>query len=845
MIFFFFRDKNETKVGDFLEMYNLQRRSVGKLKAFFWLWLQVLSSIPKILDNKIYWGGDMLANYLKVAFRNLIKNKLYSFINIIGLSVGISCCLFLLLWCVHELSYDRFHHNSERSYIVYEKVINKDSPAYCHTSTPHPLIPLFKAEFPEVEFATRMQHYFETPVSYKEKRINQSGILFIDNDFFNIYNFPLIYGKKRNLLTDPFSVVITEKASKRYFGNKNPVGEIIQFNNQYDVKVTGVLKNLPDNTKFNFEMLLPLKSTKQFIGQNLESWVKNNPQASITLKAGTNVDDFKKKIYSLISKYTNNESTKLLIQPIKDSYLYELQGKNGNITYVYIFGLIGLFILLIACINFTNLSTARSLQRSKEIGLRKVVGVRKGQLIGQFLGESVLSASLATLLGILISYLLIPLFNDITGKYLDFSVLLSQKILFFLIGITFITGLVSGIYPSLYLSSFDPKLVLSGVFKTGKKGSGFRNVLTVVQFTVSVVLIIATLVVSYQLDYVREIDLGYEKDKIIRVNLSGNSNSNFSVFRNELIKNENIIDVSRSNRRMTSTSNSTEGFTWPGKNPHTRIRMNFAFTDYHFINTMGLKLIAGKNFSKKYIRHTKENNEVILNEEAVRRTGLKDPVGKAFNWGSKHKGIIKGVVKDFHYSSLKNKIIPMVIMNNTIYVYYSYVRFSGSNLQEVTEAVKNAWTKANPNIPIEFGFMNETLDNLYKNEIRIKKIFNNFAFLAIFIACLGLIGMASYTVERKSKEISIRKVMGATIINLMVKYIKDFLKWIVIANVIAIPVAYFLMEKWLAGFAYRTEIGLEIFIITGLITLVIAAVTVSFQLLKATLENPVKILRTE
>ncbi|MFA8343661.1 MAG: ABC transporter permease [Rhodothermaceae bacterium] len=841
----FFKDENDTKLGDFLEMYHLQCESDGKLRAFFWLWIQIFTSIPKLLDNKIYWGGAMLINYLKITIRNLTRNKLYSFINLSGLSVGISCCLLLVLWCVHELSYDKFHHNSERSFVVFEKLLYPDAPPISHMSTPHPLAPLFKSEYPEVEYATRIQFHFETPIAYKDKRVNQSGILFVDNDFFHIYNYPLISGDKEKLLTDPFSVVLTESTAKKYFGDENPIGKVFQFSNNHNVTVTGVLKNLPDNTVWDFEMLFAMEGARQLIGQRMDIWGNNNPRTSVTLRSGTNINDFEKKIYSLLSQYTNTDNTKLMLQPIKDSYLYELEGEDGNITYVYIFALIGFFILLIACINFMNLSTARSLQRAKEIGLRKAVGVRKSQLVTQFLGESVFSAFIAMVLGFVISYLLLPLFNDITGKQFDFSILFSAEVLIFLAGITLITGLISGIYPALYLSSFDPKLVLSGVFKTGKKGSGFRHVLTVVQFTISVVLIIATFVVSYQLDYIHKLDLGYDKDKLIRVNLSGNSNSNFTSFRNELIKNNDIVDVTRSNRRMTSTSNSSEGFSWPGKDPQSIVRMNFTFADYHYLNTMGFELIEGSDFTQKYIERALENTEIILNEEALRRMGLEDPIGKELSWGPTFKGVIKGIVKDFHYSSLKDEIIPMVIMNNYRNVYYSFIKFSGNDLSEVVEEVKTAWAKTNPDIPITFSFMDETLERLYKNEIRIKKIFNNFAFLTIFIACLGLIGMASYTVERKSKEISIRKVLGASVNNLMMKYVREFLKWIVFANLIAIPLAYYLMEKWLTGFAYRMEISFDIFLITGGITILIAAVTVSFQLLKAALGNPVEILRAE
>lgn len=845
IIRFFFRDENETKLGDFIEIYTVRKESEGKLKAFFWLWFQVFSSIPKLLDNKIYWEGTMLISYFKVAMRNLIRNKLYSFINLSGLSVGISCCLLIMLWCLHELSYDQFHTNVDRSYRVYEKVSYPTAPDFFHTSTPNPLVPALKERFPEVEFATRIQESFPIPVSYKEKKINQSGIRFVDNDFFYIYDYPLIYGDKSKLLTDPFSVVLTKKAAEKYFGDENPTGKVIRFNNEHDLMVTGVLENLPDNTYLDFEMLLHFNGVKLFFNRKLDSWINNSSGTTITLKEGTDSQVFGEKIYSLISEYSDVQNIKLLLQPLGDTYLYTLTGEQGKITYVYIFGLIGIFVLLIACINFMNLSTAKSVQRSKEIGLRKAVGVRKGQLIWQFLGESVFSAFLAALIGYVISCLLIPVFNNITGKHFELGVLLQPEIFLFLFVIIIVTGLVSGIYPALYLSSFDPKMILSGTFNVGKKSSKFRQILTVAQFAISIVLIIATLVISNQIDYVRQINLGYDKDHLLCIELSGDSGKKYEALRNELIKNKDIVNITRSNRQMRSTSNSTSAFRWEGKDPSEKIRMNFAFVDHHFFETMKIDIIEGKGFTEKYQDLTEENVEYILNEEAVKRTGLTDPVGKTFNLGGGYKGTIKGVVRDFHFSSLKNKIRPIVIVQNVSETYYLFVRFNTRDIENLLGEINLAWSKVNPDIPLDYSFMDTILDKLYKSEVQSKKIFNNFSVLAIFIACLGLIGMASYIVERKNKEISIRKVLGASVKNIMLKQIKDFLKLIICANLIAIPVAYFLMEKWLTNFAYRTNLGIDLFLTAAVATIIIAVFTVSFQLLKASMKNPVEMLRTE
>ena len=810
----------------------------------------------------------MLKNYFKIALRNIIRHKVYSFINILGLSIGIACTILIMLWVEDELSYDRFHKNADSLYrIIHYKGNFQDKSA----GTPAPLGPALKDELPEIASFMRIASPFpRIVVKYGDKKFYENRAIFADPEIFEMFTYPFLRGDPATALSEPSNIILTEDMTYKYFGNENPVGKTLTIEGKYEGIVSGVIKNIPHNSHIQFDFLLPFKNiiTFQILGTN---WGDFNFNTYVQLKSNTADDELNRKVTEVAKShncpqilYSNREFG---LQPIREVHLdadtepsgIEVMSELGNKTNVYVFSLIAFFILCIACINFMNLSTARSANRRMEVGMRKVFGVNQFQLMLQFLGESTIMALIAFLIAMSFIGLLLPAFNDLTGKQLTFS-LYNYRFILSIFGITVLTGIIAGIYPAIYLSSF-PSITLFKkwtLFPAGSqkglskqtRSSIFRKFLVVTQFSISIGLIIGTLVTYTQLQYVRNRNLGFDKNNILLVPIRENFGAKYDVIKTQLLQDPNILGVTAQEWLQIRGPRNTGGlaFDWEENagNPHTKM-ISHTRVDYDFIPTLGIKMIKGRNFSRNYPSDAGE--AFIVNEEAVKMMGMKSPVGKQFRLYGQ-MGKIVGVMQNAYFSSLHQRIEPLVyhVLTNTesAQLYGAmFVKINGLKISEGLSTIETVWKKENSNSPFEFQFLDAAVDQRYKSDQRTSKIFNDFAILAIFISCLGLFSLASYMAEQRTKEIGIRKVLGASVLELIALLSKEFTKWVIIANLIAWPVAYYLMNQWLQNFAYRIDLTIWPFLLAGLAALVIAFLTVSWQAIRAATANPVESLRYE
>jgi ABC-type antimicrobial peptide transport system permease subunit len=782
----------------------------------------------------------MFINYLKIALRNIKRHKGYSFINIVGLAVGMACCILIFLWVRDELSYDKFHKNVND---IYRVVFADHSTGQTVHSwrTPPPLAPMMKETFPGIEDSTRLHIRESILVKYQDKSLREAAG-FADAPVFKIFTFNFVKGNPESAFRNPYSVVITETMAQKYFGSQNPLGKRLTIENQFDLNITGVIKKMPHNTLLQFDFLTPFETIKEFIGEeNLQHWGYCGYHTFLLLKKGTNINEFNKKIASFLNKNNPKLKVQLYLQPLTRIHLYSLGG-GGAIVYVTIFSLIALSVLLIACINFMNLSTARSTKRAKEIGLRKVVGAKRTHIIRQFFGESILLAIAALLFSLLLVELLLPVFRTLSGKPLTLIKNLSGSLDFLLglAGIALLTGIISGSYPALYLSSFQPVKVLKGTVKSGS--SLFRKGLVVVQYSLAIILIIGTTVIYNQLDYMKNRDPGFNRDNLVCIKMNKDLTGKYVSFRNELMRNPDVLDVT-STSVLVGTGTNLSGIKadWQGKDPEKRVRFHVISVDYDFFETFNMKMALGRSFSREY---PTDNKKIILNEEAVRQMEINSPVGKQFTVFG-HTGEIIGVVRDFNLEPLHKKVEPMILMFLDDWNSRIIARVKPGSLPATIAYLENTAKKFAPGFPFEYTFLDEAFDRLYRSEQRLGTLFNIFSILAIFIASLGLFGLSSFTAEQRTKEMSIRKTFGASWSNILFLFSKTFAKWVLLANIIAWPAAYLAMDKWLRNFAYRTGMGIEIFFLSALLVLMIAMATVSFQSIKSALVNPVEAFRYE
>jgi putative ABC transport system permease protein len=811
----------------------------------------------------------MIKNYLRSAWRNIARHKFISFINIFGLTTGITCCLLILTYIINELSYDKFNSNADRTYRVTRTFYSANGVESLHLSSIAPAFgPLLTTAFPDIEKMTRVLPNGTTILHYKDKLFNEQNAFFADDKFFDVFSLNVTSGDKKTALNDPYNIMMTETVAKKYFGDQDPINKTILLDNtKHEYKVTGIFKPFPSNSHMHPDILMSfstLRDSAIYGEKQLETSFSNNAfYTYLLMPKQYNIDMIDRQFPAFLDKYVHlqgmppnvktSQATKLTVQKLTDihltSHLDDEIEPNGEIKRVYIFSVIALFILLIACINYMNLSTARSALRAKEIGIRKVIGAQRKEIIRQFLGESVLITWIALIFGLAITWFLLPSINHLSHLDLTFNSLYRWNILLVILLLPFVIGLISGIYPAIFMSSFKPVKVLKGVLKANSGGISFRKVLVVLQFSISIILIVATTVVFQQLRYIQQKSLGFNKDHILTTAYPGTLKQQFESFRNELIKNPAIKELGRSSRipsgRLLDESGASvmEG----DKTLPVKIDLKFITTDYGFIPTYGMELLAGRNFSRAFITDTAN---YIINETAVQQLGWKtaqNAIGKDMIYGGT-KGKIIGVVHDFHFESLHQKIIPLLFLlpspKNNYYNRMS-IKIDGNNLQSAISSINDTWHKYLPEVPFDYTFLDERFQKLYESEQQQSQLFTIFSCLAIFIACLGLFGLSAFTISQRIKEIGIRKILGASVPQIVAELSKSFLKLVLIAAVLALPAAWLLMNWWLLDFAFRISISWWIFVLAGVIAFIIAFVTISFQSIKAAIANPVKSLRSE
>ncbi|MFC1725956.1 ABC transporter permease [candidate division KSB1 bacterium] len=845
------RDNWNTSIGDFEEYYSKLASEKSLLTALIWYWRNILFLVPRKINHTIWWGVIMFKNYMKIAIRHVFKQKMFSLINIFGLSVGMACCLLILLWVKDELSYDRFHKNADEIYRVTEYEYDSSGDYIPYAATPWPLADALKQDFPEIVESARLRVLTDMLISYKDKRFYENDFVAVDPDFLKMFSFPLIKGDISNALNEPNTVLVTEETAKRYFGNENPLGKTITYNFRHDFIVTGVIKNIPHNSHMRFDFLVPFESTLRTLGWT-EAWDTSNYYTFIQLQNSADYQEMSEKIYDYRKTIYPESKTMYILQPLTDihlrsNYAIDLYGQSEEkAVYVYVFSIIALFILFIACINFMNLSTARSDKRAKEVGMRKVVGARRSDIIAQFYGESIFLTMISLIVAILSLFLLLPLFNNLSGKELTYDIFGNPLLMLGMLGIALITGLVSGSYPALVQSSIMPVDSIKGtglIFSVKSRKLFFRRILVVTQFTLSIILIVGVLIVNKQLNFIMNKKLGYEKEQIIYFIKRANLKLRYDAFKSDLLKNPNIVGVTASSDIQSYTVHATGGFTWEGRSQDTRFAINHFSVDHDYIKTFNMKMVEGRDFSKEFPVDA-ATQSFIVNETAVKAMGLEEPVGTGFTLYGNY-GHIVGVVEDFHFKSLQKEIEPLCLRIEQGQDRYVFVKVNSENILDIVNSIESIYNRFNPDYSFEFAFLDETVDRLYNSEKRTAQIFNYFTLITIIISCLGLFGLAAYMAQQKTKEIGLRKALGASVPNIVKLLSKEFIILVGTANIIAWPAAFCIMNEWLNNFAYRTDIKIGLFVFAGIISLFFALITVSYQTIKAANANPVDSLRNE
>jgi putative ABC transport system permease protein len=794
----------------------------------------------------------MFKNYLKIAVRIIKKHKGYSFINVAGLTIGMACCILILLYIQDELSFDQYHQNADRIYrLTYAEEIGGVTDHYA--MSPFPAAPTFASNLPEIASFARIM--FRTGLfTYKNNKFDESGIMYADSAFFKIFSFDFVHGNPNTALQNPGEIVLTAASAEKIFGSEDPLGKILNLNGDGDLKVTGVINQVPRNSHFKFNYAVSMTTLQQRRPELFKAWMWILGWSYVLLEENAEPIVVSSKFDDMVQTHTGKEAaqsgTKMTyqLQKVTDIHLRsqlqaEIEG-NGSINNVIIFAIIAVFILGIACINFMNLSTARSTSRGKEIGLRKVLGAHKNRLVYQFLSESILIAVLGMFFALLVVELVLPAFNYLSGKEMNTNYWGNWVFVQGLPALVIITGLIAGSYPAFFLSRFNPVTTLKGQMSKKSNHPSFRNSLVVLQFSISIFLIASTMLVFSQLNYMKDKKLGFDNEQVVVVDIKGQIiRQKFESFKNELSQNTNVLHASfasgipgRVNAVLTTFQEGKDE-----KDSHT---FDVIFSDFDFTKTYELEIVKGRDFSRDFIADT--SGTFLINEAAANKLGWgEETVGKKIGFSLDHMGVIVGIVKDFHYKSLRSAIGPLAICLSKDPEDYLSLKVKAENISGTLAFIEDKWHEFGTERNFEYFFADEKFESLYQADERFSKIVLLFSIISIFVACLGLFGLASFSAERRIKEIGIRKVLGASVTGITLLLSKDSTKWVLVSNIIAWPIAWFAMNNWLQNFAYRIDIGWWVFALAGGLALFVALLTVSTQAIRAALANPVKSLRYE
>jgi putative ABC transport system permease protein len=862
------KDNCSAILGDFQEEYNEVADSQGILRGRLWFWLLVIISFPSFIKNSLYWSWIMFRNYLKVALRNIKRHKGYSFINIAGLAIGMACSILIAIFVFYELSFDKHHEKASQIYRVGHQ-FGPSIDMKVAFSAP-PMAQALLGDFPEIVHAARYSPWPRNYlVSTGEKKYLEKGIKYADASIFDVFSIPFTAGDPKSALSDPFTIVITEDIARKYFGDENPLGKSLRFEDRKeDYLVTGVVENCPGNSHFQFDMIASYISRQS---SRDTSWMGHSLFTYIVLQDGISPSQLEAKFPNFILKhfgpqflaqtgtryedYLKDEKNYYgyFLEPLLDIHLRAHTNENlsitGGIVYIYVFSIIAIFILLLACINYMNLSTARFSKRSKEVGIRKVLGSEKKQLVFQFIGESILFSCMALGLSILTVKIVLPAFSNLADRQLSFHLFDNVYVLPVLIGYALFLGVLAGSYPAFFLSTCQPARTIKGSLQTKAHGNSLlRRVLVVLQFSITVFIFIGTLVISSQLKYVQNRKLGFDKEQIVVIPRAYTLGRQADAFKQELLRNPSILSISNTEslpgRHFNPNGHRLEGT--PATEEHTLYTM---YADHDYLRLLNLKIVEGRYFSRDIA--TDATSSVVVNETAVRELGLKEPIGKRFHkeFGDAAEGefvTIIGVLKDFHFQSLHHEILPMILRPlSEREWFYTSIKIHSENLKESLVLIEKTWRKFTGGLPFEYSFLDEDFNNLYRAEQRTAKISMIFFFLAIFIASMGLLGLVSFSAQQRTKEIGIRKVLGASVSRILYLLSREVMILVIVSAFIASPVAYLVMFSWLQNFAFRIRMTVWMFILTALAVLFMAVLSISYQAIKAAYANPADALKYE
>jgi len=783
----------------------------------------------------------MFKNYLKVAWRNIKRQKGYSFLNIAGLTIGMACSFLILLWVQHEMSFDRFHRNANYIYRVIMEEAQPDG-ADAHPWLPFPLGKTMVERYPEIVSATRTASD-DFMVRYKEKIHSELGFLFVDPSFFSIFSFPFVQGTSAQALNDPAAIVITDRMAEKYFGKENPLGKTLSLSNRADFSISGVV-HIPVASDFQYDFFLSFQSYSRFnadLAALEANWRGNNYPTYIQLAKNCSPARLEKKIVDLMKEFTPDRKSKLKLQRLDRIHLFRPDGTDGQMKIVRIFSIIAGLILIIAAINFMNLATARFDRRSKEVGIRKTLGGTRVQIARQFFSESLLNSTIAFLGSLGLIKVLLPHFRELAQSKLNPD-LSNPALLIKLFALTLLVGLIAGSYPALILTKSPTAGAIRRSFFRARNEI-LRKGLVIFQFAISAFLIIGTLIINDQINFIKEKDMGMDRTNLVYIHMHGDSRRRAEMVKKELLNSPDIASATTCRFLPSQIFVQWDGLDWEGKPKGKELPVAFASGDYDYIPTFGMKMIQGRNFSEKF---STDGSNIIINEEAVRQMGIKDPVGKTVNFW-RQKGIIIGIVNNFNHRPLNEPILPLIITSREVGGSRGLlvVKIRPGRFSSALEYFKAAWRRVNPNFSFEHHFFDEDFNSLYLKDKKQGRIFLAFTLIAVLICCLGLVSLSSFMAEEKTKEIGIRKILGASPQNITTLFMCNFFKWVAIANAIAWPLGYYLMSRWLQGYFYRTPINPMIFALTGGLSVLFALTAVGFQTYRAARANPVDSLRYE